>query len=92
MVLVPGNHETYQANNPSRRSMIGNAALLVNEGIEIDALRILGSPITARGSGAFCVRSAEERRRIYDTIPNGIDILITHGPGFGVMDAAPGRA
>jgi Icc-related predicted phosphoesterase len=34
--------------------------------------------------------SAADRRRLYSTIPDDIDILITHGPPFAVLDLAPG--
>jgi Icc-related predicted phosphoesterase len=89
-VLVPGNHETYLNEEPSLRSTTSNGTVLLNEGIEVDGLGIWGSPITPGGGGALCVRSAEERRHIYAAIPEGIDILITHCPPYGILDAFSG--
>ena len=34
--------------------------------------------------------SIEERSALYATIPNGIDILVTHGPPYGILDREPG--
>jgi Icc-related predicted phosphoesterase len=89
-VIVPGNHEAYLYEDPSLCSLTPNATILVNEGIEIDGLRIWGSPVTPTGGGAYCVRSAEDRRRIYASIPSGLDILVTHSPPFGILDSFPG--
>jgi len=66
-----------------------NARLLINEGIEIEGLRIWGTPITASGPG-FCLKSAERRRRMFAQIPQDTDVLISHAPPFGILDAAPG--
>ena len=60
---------------------------LENEGVEIEGLRIWGSPITPwfwdfafnRGRGA-------EIDRYWQQIPTGLDILLTHGPPQGVLD------
>jgi len=88
-VCVPGNHETYLQAKPANRSLISNAVLLINEGIEIEGLRIWGSPVTPVGP-AFGMKSAEDRRSLYTTIPDDIDILITHGPPFGILDRSRG--
>lgn len=88
-ILVPGNHEVYLAEDRALRSMTSSAIMLINEGVEIDGVRIWGSPIIPSGGGAFCVKAAEDRRRIYDAIPTGVDILITHSPAFGILDEPP---
>jgi Icc-related predicted phosphoesterase len=86
-VVVPGNHEFFLEIDPSRRSLISNATVLINEGIEIQGLRIWGSPVTPLYGGAFGVSSAEDRRRLYARIPENTDVLITHGPPYGVLDS-----
>ena len=90
-VCVPGNHETYLQTALANRSLVSNAVLLINEGVEIEGLRIWGSPVTLVGP-AFSMRSAEERRRLYATIPGDTDILISHGPPRGILDRAPGSS
>jgi len=89
-ILVPGNHDRF-AEDPSNRKLISNATVLINEGIEVEGLRIWGIPITPVGP-AFCERSAEERRRIYSRVPNETDVLISHGPPRGILDRSPGSS
>jgi predicted phosphohydrolase len=66
-IVVPGNHEFFLEADPSERSMLDNAVVLINEGTEIEGLRIWG----------------------YAQIPQDINVLITHGPPFGILDTAP---
>lgn len=87
-VCVPGNHEIY-LENPAKQSLLTNATLLVNRGVEIEGLRIWGTSITA-GGPAFGVPLAEERRRIYAKIPDDTDVLVSHGPPLGILDRSPG--
>jgi predicted phosphohydrolase len=88
-ILIYGNHEFFVEADPSRRSMLTNALVLANEGTEIEGLRIWGSPVTPLYGGAFGLSSAEDRRQLYARIPEDTEILITHGPPFGILDSAP---
>jgi Icc-related predicted phosphoesterase len=88
-IVVPGNHESFLEEDASRRSMLDNANVLINEGIEIEGLRLWGSPVTPMYGGAFGLSSAKYRRRLYAQIPQDIDVLISHGPPFGILDADP---
>jgi hypothetical protein len=63
--------------------------VLIDEGIEVDGLRIWGSPVTPLYGGAFGLSSAADRRRVYARIPEDTDVLITHGPPFGILDSSP---
>jgi Icc-related predicted phosphoesterase len=53
-------------------------------------LKIWGSPVTPLSGGAFGVDSPEERAALYNTIPTDIDVVITHGPPYGILDCPPG--
>jgi Icc-related predicted phosphoesterase len=88
-IVVPGNHEFFPEADPSERSLLSNATVLINEGTEIDGLRIWGSPVTPLCGGAFGLSSAKDRKRLYSRIPQDIDILVSHGPPFGILDTAP---
>ena len=70
--------------------MLDNAIVLINEGTEIEGLQIWGSPVTPLYGGAFGLSSAKDRKRLYAQIPEGIDVLITHGPPYGILDLGPG--
>lgn len=91
-VVVPGNHEFFLESDPSKRSVLNNATVLINEGITIVGLKIWGSPVTPSYGGAFGLSSREERKQIYAQIPEDTDILVTHVPPLGILDSAHGAS
>jgi Icc-related predicted phosphoesterase len=88
-IVVPGNHEFFLEADSYDRFMLDNAIVLINEKTEIEGLRIWGSPVTPMYGGAFGVSSAVDRKKLYAQIPWDIDILVSHGPPFGILDTAP---
>jgi len=88
-IVVPGNHEFFLEADPSDRFMLDKAIVLINEGTEVEGLPIWGSPVTPLYGGAFGLSSPKDRKRLYGQIPHDIDVLITHGPPFGILDTAP---
>jgi hypothetical protein len=91
-VAVPGIHEFFLEADPPRRSLIGNATVLINEGIVIQGLRIWGSPVTPLYGGAFGLSSAEDRRRLYARIPENTNVLVTPALRMASSIRAPARA
>jgi len=91
-ILTLGNHEFWAEADPSKCSLLSNATVLLNEAIEIEGLRIWGSPVTPLYGGAFGMSSAADRKRLYAAIPDDTDILITHGPPYGILDVMPNSA
>jgi predicted phosphodiesterase len=85
-----GNHESFLQEDPAKRSLLSNATVLINEGIEVMGLKVWGSPVTPLSSGAFAMGDAADRTRLYALIPSDVDILITHTPPFGILDCPPG--
>lgn len=84
-IVVPGNHEfNFRCSN--WRNLISCDTLLVNDVIEIGGLRIWGSPVTPGDSAAFGGITEDDRRRVFSSIPEGTDVLITHSPPFGILD------
>jgi hypothetical protein len=67
-IFIPGNHEFFLEADPSKRFLLDNATVLINEGIEIDGVQIWGSPVTPLYGGAFGLSSAADRRRVYARI------------------------
>ena len=88
-IVVPGNHEFFLEADPSERSLLSNATLLINEGVEIEGLRIWGTPVNPLYGGAFGLSSAKDRKRLYAEIPQNTDVVISHGPPYGILDTAP---
>jgi Icc-related predicted phosphoesterase len=88
-IVIPGNHE-FVLEEPQERQTVTNATLLVDSGIEIEGLRIWGSPVTPLYGGAFAILKAEDRKRHWSRVPQRTDILITHGPPLGILDQPAG--
>jgi Icc-related predicted phosphoesterase len=84
-VVIPGNHE-FALEEPRNRGAITNAILLVDSGVEIEGLKIWGSPVTPLYGGAFGKSRPEDREKHWAQIPEDTDILITHGPPFAILD------
>jgi Icc-related predicted phosphoesterase len=60
---------------------------LNDNGITINGINIWGSPISPWFfNWAFNRHRGEAIKKHWDLIPAGTDILITHGPVFGILD------
>jgi Icc-related predicted phosphoesterase len=88
-IVVPGNHDSV-LEDPKMRDELTNATVLVNSGVEVEGLKIWGSPVNLEGV-AFRMSKPEDRKRHWARIPKGIDILISHGPPFGILDVETGK-
>jgi len=88
-VVTYGNHEFALEAKPELRKLITNAIVLVNEPAMVGPAKIWGSPLTQHYGGAFGRSNVADRVRTYSTIPIDTDILITHGPPYGVLDGCP---
>ena len=84
-IVIPGNHD-WLLEDPARRGVITNAVLLVDSGVEVEGIRIWGSPTTPLYGGAFGKSNPDDIKRLWAQIPDGLDILITHGPPFAILD------
>ncbi|MFK7934463.1 MAG: metallophosphatase domain-containing protein [Saprospiraceae bacterium] len=90
-VFIGGNHDFLLENNRSLfRSMLEhypNLIYLEDAGTEIHGIKMWGSPITPFfHNWAFNRQRGADIKRYWETIPNDIDILITHGPPHGYGD------
>ncbi len=86
-VVVAGNHDTlFQQQYGAGKSILTNANYLEDEGIELEGLKIWGSPWTPLfGDWAF-MKPDKLLKPYWDAIPNDTDILVTHGGPFGTLD------
>ena len=84
IVVIGGNHDKYLTHkvNPFKK-----AHYLLNSGIEIKGLKIWGSPITPRFQDWYFMKDrGPPIRQVWNKIPKDMDILITHGPPYGILD------
>mgnify|MGYP002397491119 CR=1 FL=1 len=91
-IFINGNHEYEMYENPSLlKAMIpDNVYYLENSSVVIEGIKIYGSPYTKRyGLWAYQYNTREDAVRIWDTIPEDADIIITHQPPYGILDKVP---
>lgn len=90
-IFVAGNHDWLFEKRPKfARSLIANAIYLQDSFVEIEGLKIYGSPWQPRFfDWAFNLNRGAELAEKWRLIPHNIDILITHGPPFGILDVTP---
>jgi len=89
-ILVAGNHDRFIAreNDTFRRLIDGKIIYLENTSSEIEGIKFWGSPCV-KWCGPyqhFAYKNESESALIFNKIPEDTDILITHGPPFGILD------
>lgn len=95
-VVIAGNHDFFfeQAPEYEIEKFLGEypgVTYLNDSGVEIDGLKIWGSPITPYFYNWAFNRVGGTIKKHWDLIPLDIDILVTHGPIFGYLDKVDRR-
>lgn len=87
-ICIAGNHDRWTDGNiEMTKAMFTNAIYLDNAYTELEGLKIWGSPITPSFGGWSHMRErGEEMAEVWSHIPEELDILITHGPIYGLLD------
>jgi predicted phosphohydrolase len=88
-VLIAGNHDFMAEKDPTLfASLIPKGVTYLNDsGTEIEGFKIWGSPIQPWFyDWAFNRQRGEEIAKHWALIPDDTDILVTHGPPFGILD------
>lgn len=88
IIVVAGNHDFLFQLEPSlAKAMMTNAIYLQDSMVEIEGRKIYGSPWTNEfRNWAFMRPKGEAMKEVWDLIPTGLDMLITHGPPYGIQD------
>lgn len=102
-IFINGNHEKYAETNPEfMKSVIEQYPNLIYlqdhyfgiYDIETDkSVKIYGSPWQPEfyNWGYNLPKNGVELKEKWDNIPKNIDILVTHGPPFGILDTIQGE-
>lgn len=87
-ILVAGNHDwCFEEQPEAARNLVRNAIYLQDSGVELDRVRFWGSPWTPLfHDWAFNRERGEPIAECWARIPPETDVLITHGPPWGVLD------
>ena len=89
-IFIAGNHDFFfeTATQTEIEAMIPEGLIYLNDsGVEIEGIKIWGSPIQPWFyDWAFNRRRGPDIQKHWDLIPEDSDIVITHGPVFGILD------
>lgn len=87
-IMIAGNHDGAIASGFISKDKIESQGIiyLYNEAIEVAGLKLYGSPITPSYGDWSFMRKRGKLAPLWETIPENLDILITHGPPKGVLD------
>ena len=87
-IVIAGNHDFYfEQENARARSLVTSAVYLQDSEVTVQGLRIWGSPWQPWfHDWAFNLSRGQKLREKWEHIPEGIDILVTHGPPMGTLD------
>lgn len=99
ILIVPGNHDRCfeHATKESREIVEGvpGVHLLIDQGVTIDGVKFWGSPWSTWFGGETWSFNIPQRegaaQEIWAKIPADTNVLITHGPAYGIMDFCDGR-
>jgi Icc-related predicted phosphoesterase len=93
-IFVPGNHDTSIERGLVTSKDFTDAGIiyLENDYIDIDGIKIFGSPYTPTfGTGWAWNKSRNNLDQYWSKISEDVDILITHGPPKSILDASMHR-
>lgn len=91
IIGIPGNHDWLFETNPTlAKEIMDNVKILIDEAIEIEGVKIYGSPWQPEFcSWAFNLPRGERLEEVWSRIPEDTEILISHGPPMGILDLTP---
>lgn len=87
-VLIAGNHDGQYEKTVPLYTFETGIVYLQDSGTEFEGLRIWGSPWTPEFCAwHFMLPRGRKLKEKWDQIPYNTDILVTHGPPLGILDA-----
>lgn len=95
VIAIAGNHDFLFEERPViAKDLLLRTRIqyLENSGTTIGGIKFWGSPLTPKFFDWAFMYDRAEGKQIWEQIPSDTDVLITHGPGYGMLDqAAPHR-
>jgi Icc-related predicted phosphoesterase len=87
-VVIAGSHDLmFERHSGAAKELLNNAIYLENSSTELMSLKFWGSPVQPEfNNWAFNVARGAAIRRYWQMIPEDTDVLVTHGPPFGLLD------
>lgn len=92
-LVTPGNHDRPVEEQEAACRRLFEAQgirLLIGDTVEVEGLRVFGSPYTPTFLNWYFMRDrGPSIRAEWEAIPDGADVVITHGPAYGHGDLVP---
>ncbi|MDX2368351.1 MAG: metallophosphatase domain-containing protein [Colwellia sp.] len=87
-IIIAGNHDwCFERQKEASLKILTNAVYLEDQSIVIEGHNFYGSPWQPTFQNwAFNLERGKAIQKKWDLISNDIDVLITHGPVFGILD------
>lgn len=88
IVNIAGNHDKICADMGyyTAKNMFTNSTYLEDNMVEIKGLKIYGTPWSQTFGCWSYMKHEGELEKIWAKIPEGIDVLVVHGPPHGILD------
>ncbi len=93
-VMIAGNHSAFISKHTKEfRELCNhyNIIYLENESIEIEGLKIWGSPYSPTFGNWYFMKARDKMQKLWENIPDDTDILVTHTPPKGCLDLSYNR-
>lgn len=87
-IFIAGNHDFFFETEKNIDNIIPKEIIYLNDsGIVLNGISIWGSPVTPWFyNWAFNRHRGTDIKKHWDLIPEKTDILVTHGPVYGILD------
>jgi predicted phosphohydrolase len=87
-IFVAGNHDwCFEQEPKAAQALMKKVTYLQDSAVEVLGLKIYGSPWQPRFfDWAFNADRGADLARIWAKVPERTDIVVTHGPPFGILD------
>lgn len=93
-ILIAGNHDALAFKWSKKFKMLCkdmNIIYLEHNSIKIENINIFGSPYVPTFGNWYFMKNRSKLDKVWSTIPDNTDILITHGPPKGILDLSYNR-
>ncbi|MCB0801756.1 MAG: metallophosphoesterase [Flavobacteriales bacterium] len=93
-IYVPGNHDKFVEKHPLLATQMATdygINLVLHDYLEIEGIKFFGSPYVNEFTNGYWAfeRTNSEMHNHWLNVEGPIDILITHSPPYGILDACP---
>lgn len=85
-IFVPGNHSMAIERGLIRPEQYPEIRFLIHQQVELEGVVIFGTPYTPKFFDWAYMRARKDLDILWQSIPNTVDILVSHGPPKGYLD------